>query len=102
MNKPNVILILIDALRAQSLGCLGYEKNISPNIDRLAKQGVLFENCFSCTNASDPALTSLMSGMLTRSHGIVHHSYEVNESELKTFDERNVHLLQEVLKETLF
>ncbi len=99
MNKPNVILILIDALRAQSLGCLGYEKKISPNIDRLAQQGVLFENCFSCTNASDPALTSLMSGMLTRSHGIVHHSYEVNESELKTFDERNVHLLQEVLKE---
>lgn len=92
-------MVLVDALRAKSLGCYGYEKNISPAIDNLANKGTLIENCFTCSNASDPALTSLMSGMLTRSHGIVHHSFDVNDDELKTFDTRKVRLLQEVLKE---
>lgn len=99
MNKPNIILILVDALRAKNLSCYGYGKKTSPAIDNLAENGVLFENCFSCTNSSDPALTSLMSGMLTRSHGIIHHSFEVNDDELKTFDARKVRLLQEILKE---
>ena len=97
-----MILILADALRAKSVGCYGYGNSISPAIDDLAQKGVLFENCFTCTNATDPALTSIMSGMLTRSHGILHHSYEVNDSELRTFDERNVRLLQEVFKDNRY
>jgi arylsulfatase A-like enzyme len=40
----NVILITIDALRPDHLGCYGYERNTSPNIDELAREGVLFEN----------------------------------------------------------
>ena len=99
MNKINIILILVDALRARSLSCYGYENKVSGTIDDLAKKGVLFENCFTCSNASDPALTSLMSGMLTRSHGILHHSYKVDDSELKTFEERKVRLLQQVLQD---
>jgi len=43
----NVILITIDSLRADHLGCLGYPHNTTPNLDRLAKKGVLFTNCFS-------------------------------------------------------
>lgn len=99
MKKPNIIFIVVDALRASNLSCYGYPTNTSPFLDQLAAKGVLFENCFSCTNASDPALTSLMSGMYTRTHGIMHHSYEVNDQELKTFEERKVKLLQEILKE---
>ena len=98
-TKPNIILILIDALRADYLGSYGFSKPISPAIDSLAKQGVLFENCFTCTNASDPALTSIMTGMYPRTHGIVHHSFEVSNTELKTFDTRNVQLLQQVFKQ---
>ena len=40
-----------------------------------------------------------MSGMLTHTHGILHHSFEVNGSELKTFNDRKVRLMQEILKE---
>ncbi|HUW23161.1 MAG TPA: sulfatase [bacterium] len=44
---PNIILISIDALRADHLSCYGYHRNTSPNIDQLASQGVLFKNGFS-------------------------------------------------------
>ncbi len=98
-SKPNIIFILVDALRASNLGCYGYPKAITPTLDKLAARGTRFENCFSCTNASDPALTSLMSGMYTRNHGILHHSYEVPENELRTLDQRNVKFIQQILKE---
>ena len=39
----NVIFIVMDALRTRNLGCYGYKRNTSPNIDALAKKGVLFE-----------------------------------------------------------
>jgi len=44
---PNIILISIDALRADHLSCYGYHRNTSPNIDQLAREGILFKNCFS-------------------------------------------------------
>lgn len=99
MMKPNIIFILIDALRAQNLGCYDKGKNFSPHIDTLAQRGVLFENCFSGVNASDPALTTVMSGRYPRSHGIVHHSFDVSPKELQVFEERKVKLLQEVLRD---
>jgi arylsulfatase len=99
MKNPNIIVLLVDALRPYNLGCFGYKQNISPAIDKLAEQGVVFEKCFACSNASDPALTSIMSGMQPRTHGILHHSFEVNDSELKTFEKRNVRFLQEILKD---
>lgn len=46
-KKPNIILITIDALRADQLGFMGYEKNISPNIDKLAQESAVFENAFA-------------------------------------------------------
>ena len=44
---PNIILISIDALRADHLSCYGYHRNTSPNIDQLAREGILFKNGFS-------------------------------------------------------
>ncbi len=46
-NSPNIILISIDSLRADHLSCYGYYRNTSPNIDQLAREGVLFKNGFS-------------------------------------------------------
>ena len=47
MTKRNVILITIDSLRRDFLGCYGYPKNISPVIDRLARKGVLYKKAWS-------------------------------------------------------
>lgn len=46
-HKPNIIFITIDALRPMNLHCYGYERETSPNIDKLVDQGSLFLNCFS-------------------------------------------------------
>jgi len=46
-GKKNIILITIDCLRADHLGCMSYKKNITPNIDALANNGILFKNAIS-------------------------------------------------------
>jgi len=62
-KKPNIFIIGVDALRAKNLDCYGYERSISPNIDLLAKQGVLFENAFSVGNQTDCSIAALFSGL---------------------------------------
>ncbi len=42
----NLVFIVLDAVRPDHLGCYGYHRNISPNIDSLAREGILFENTF--------------------------------------------------------
>src|SRR3989338_3136116 len=59
----NVILITIDALRQDSLGCYNYPKPVSPHIDRIAQQGTAFTNAFATagfTPASFPAILGSM------------------------------------------
>jgi arylsulfatase A-like enzyme len=56
---PNIIVIIVDALRVKNLGCYSYDKPISPNIDKLANDCVVFENAFSTTNTTDPSLTTI-------------------------------------------
>ena len=46
-SKRNIILLTIDCLRGDHLSCLGYDKNITPNIDRLASDGILFTKTMS-------------------------------------------------------
>ncbi len=62
MAKRNVILITIDSLRRDFLGCYGYANNISPAIDRLAEKGVLFENAWANGPNTPHAFKSIMMG----------------------------------------
>ena len=58
-SRPNIVLITVDAFSAKHLESLGYSPGITPNLDRLAKKGILFENCFSqgpSTRLSFPAM----------------------------------------------
>jgi len=58
----NIIVVVIDALRADRVGALSDGKSLTPNIDELAGQGVVFENAFACTNATDPSITTIHTG----------------------------------------
>jgi arylsulfatase A-like enzyme len=66
--NPNVILISIDTLRADHLGCYGYHRNTTPNIDLLSKDSVLFENAYSTTSWTLPAHISLLTSLYTNKH----------------------------------
>ena len=68
-QQKNVILVVIDTLRADRLGCLGNDAGMTPNIDSLASEGVLFENAFSHAPWTLPSFASLFSSTYPRQHG---------------------------------
>jgi len=67
---PNVVLIVLDTLRPDRLGCYGYERATSPHIDALAAQGFVFENAQSAAPWTAPALVSLMTGLQPDVHQV--------------------------------
>ncbi len=66
----NVLIILTDALRFDHLGCYGYEKNTSPNIDVLCEKGVVFENAISQATATRQSVTSLFVSDYVQNHQV--------------------------------
>ncbi|MBE0700012.1 MAG: sulfatase-like hydrolase/transferase, partial [Anaerolineaceae bacterium] len=62
-NKPNVLLIGVDSLKASHLSCYGYYRHTSPHIDRFAQEGTLFENTFSAHIPTTSGYTAMFTGM---------------------------------------
>jgi len=69
-GSPNVLLIVVDTLRADHLNSLGYQRRTSPNMDRMARQGALFENAFSASSYTLPSHASLLTGLYPYQHGV--------------------------------
>ena len=65
----NVVWFVLDTLRSDHLGCYGYFRETSPNLDRLAAEGVLFEDSYASAVATGPGFTSLHTGMAAIDHG---------------------------------
>jgi len=65
----NVLLIVADALRADCVGCYGAEGGVTPNIDRLAREGFLFEACRTVVPETLPSFISLLSSRHPKDHG---------------------------------
>jgi len=61
-GAPNVVVIVIDTLRADHLGAYGYTRPTSPTLDRLAREGVLFERAFSASSWTVPSHASMLTG----------------------------------------
>lgn len=74
----NIVLIVIDTLRASRLGCYGYALPTSPAIDRLAADGVRFARCFAPGIPTTPAHTTIYTGLHPISHRIVCHGGSVD------------------------
>lgn len=84
---PNVILISIDTLRADHLGCYGYSRNTSPNIDSFAKDNILFENCFVHEPSTAPSHMSMLTGLYPVTHGVSRRSAHALDKSTKTLAE---------------
>jgi arylsulfatase A-like enzyme len=69
IGAPNLLLITLDTLRADHLSSYGYSKDTSPNIDRLAQGGALFENAFANSSWTLPSHASIFTGRLPHEHG---------------------------------
>ncbi len=68
-----ILYIDVDSLRPGHLGCYGYPTPTSPNIDRLAEEGVRFSNCYAPDLPCLPSRTSLFGGRFGIHHGAVSH-----------------------------
>jgi arylsulfatase A-like enzyme len=67
-GRANVLLIVIDTLRADHLGCYGYDRPTSPVLDGLAADGLLFERAFAQSSWTKPATASLLTGRCPSQH----------------------------------
>ena len=62
MGKPNIIFMFSDQQRADTMGCYGQELDITPNLDRLADEGVLFRDAFTAQPVCGPCRAIFQSG----------------------------------------
>lgn len=70
--RPNVLLISIDTLRADRLGCYGHDVPTSPNIDALARSAVLFETVVAAAPSTLPSHASVFTGLHPARHGALY------------------------------
>jgi arylsulfatase A-like enzyme len=72
----NILYIDIDSLRPDHLGCYGYPRNTSPNIDALAKEGLRFRNCYTPDAPCLPSRSAMTTGKFGFHTGVVNHGGE--------------------------
>ena len=68
----NLVLITIDTLRADHLSCYGYGRNTSPNIDRIAEKGIIFNKVIAPSSWTAPSMVSLFTSVYPVNHGVKH------------------------------
>jgi arylsulfatase len=68
--KPNVLLVTVDTLRADALGCYGAGPGASPGVDALAAGGVVFERAIAASSRTAPSHASIMTSLFVREHSI--------------------------------
>ena len=72
-DRPNVLILAVDTLRASRLGCYGYGRPTSPHIDALAGEGVLAEAVFSPAIPTFPSFTTFYTGQHPLTHSVLAH-----------------------------
>jgi arylsulfatase A-like enzyme len=71
-DMPNVLLIMVDTLRADHLSCYGGSPVQTPHIDQLASGGLRYANTFSQASWTRPSVATILTGLYPSSHGAVH------------------------------
>jgi len=69
-KEQSIVLITIDTLRADHMSCYGYPRTTTPNIDRIARQGVVFTRATATAPWTAPSMASIMTGLYPVSHGV--------------------------------
>ena len=70
-RRPNILFVFADQMRAQAAGWMGNEQVGTPNLDRLARHGLVFENAVSCCPVCTPYRASLITGPYPLRHGLL-------------------------------
>lgn len=79
-DLPNIVLVTVDTLRADRLHCYGYSFPVSPSVDSLAADGILFDSCTSQSSYTIPSLAGMMTGLYPSEVGAVSNRTPLPES----------------------
>jgi len=88
INPPNMIFVLTDDHRWDALSAMGHPFLQTPHLDRLANEGILFENAFVTTSLCSPSRASFLTGQYAHTHGVV--------TNHTPWDNRNVTFLEQL------
>ena len=66
----NLVVVTLDTTRADALGCYGHPTARTPNLDQLAREGALFENCFTAVPITTPSHSTIFTGTYPMAHGV--------------------------------
>jgi arylsulfatase A-like enzyme len=69
-ERPNILLIVVDTLRADSISCYGYDRPTSPFLDKLAAEGVRFDRAYAPCSWTVPSVASMLSSTYINQHGL--------------------------------
>jgi predicted AlkP superfamily pyrophosphatase or phosphodiesterase len=70
-RRPNVVILVVDTLRADHLSTYGYARRTSPYLDRMAEESVVFESAFTVMSHTLPAHISLVTGVHPSTHQVL-------------------------------
>ena len=87
-QKPNIVFIISDQHKLEAIGAYGSQLSITPNIDNLAKTGVMFSNCYTPASVCAPARASIITGMYPYANGAIYHKTPVTmpDGKIKEFE----------------
>jgi arylsulfatase A-like enzyme len=80
-KRPNILFVLADQMRGQAMGCMGNPDVKTPNLDKLASEGILFRNTFANTPVCCPARAILLTGKYAHKNGMIANDLRLRESE---------------------
>ncbi|MFO0983664.1 MAG: sulfatase-like hydrolase/transferase [Planctomycetota bacterium] len=75
-TRPHILIIVIDALRADRVGCYGNPRPVTPNIDAFARQALVFDDAIAAASWTKPSIPSLFTGLYPSQHGVFSGSHE--------------------------
>ncbi len=100
VKKPNVVLIVLDSARKDFFSCYGFPYPITPNMDLLAKDSVMFENPFSNGNWTKPSMMSFFHSDYSSNLGLGNSWFTTKPYQRKAYYGKKRHNLASVLRES--
>jgi len=82
VERPNVLLVTIDTLRADHLGSYGYPRATSPHLDALAASGAAFDRAFAQATLSGPSHATILTSLHVPTHGVISNAVRLDENNL--------------------
>jgi arylsulfatase A-like enzyme len=81
-RRPNVLFVMVDEMRFDAMSCAGHKIVETPNLDRLAQQGVRFASAYTVSPVCSPARASAFTGRYAHVHGVTTNGVPANEGEI--------------------